>query len=147
MTAIDIASDFVKKHEGCRLFAYQDLAGIWTIGYGHTGPEVHDGLVWTQDQANGVLMVDLRATYVALEEHFTVAPTDYQLAALTSLAFNVGRTAVINSTLMRQFNAGDTLGAARQFPLWDHAGGTEIKGLLIRRFQEALLFLGIGVNS
>ena len=36
--------------ESCRLTAYQDLKGIWTIGWGHTGPEVVEGLVWTQNQ-------------------------------------------------------------------------------------------------
>ena len=28
--------ELIKLFEGCRLKAYQDIAGIWTIGFGHT---------------------------------------------------------------------------------------------------------------
>ena len=31
----------IKEFEGCKLEAYPDFGGIWTIGYGHTGPGVH----------------------------------------------------------------------------------------------------------
>ena len=30
----------IKEFEGLRLTSYQDSVGVWTIGYGHTGPEV-----------------------------------------------------------------------------------------------------------
>ena len=26
----------IEEFEGCRLTAYQDVVGVWTIGYGHT---------------------------------------------------------------------------------------------------------------
>jgi lysozyme len=47
--------------ESLRLTAYQDAVGVWTIGWGHTGPEVHKGLVWTREQAEAALKEDLGA--------------------------------------------------------------------------------------
>lgn len=62
----------IKRAEGLRLKAYADpeseLARTgkgsgepWSIGYGHTGPDVHEGLVWTQAQAEAALLADLAA--------------------------------------------------------------------------------------
>ena len=51
----------LKGEEGCRLAAYQDTLGVWTIGWGHTGPEIVKGLVWTQSQADAQLEADLDA--------------------------------------------------------------------------------------
>lgn len=48
-----------REFEGCRLEAYQDQGGVWTIGYGHTGPDVHEGLTWTQEQADEAQKKDL----------------------------------------------------------------------------------------
>lgn len=49
----------LKKDEGLRLKAYKDTVGVWTIGYGHTGPEVKPGLVWTKAQAEAALVEDI----------------------------------------------------------------------------------------
>ena len=49
----------IKKFEGLRLTAYQDMVGVWTIGYGHTGPDVKPGLTITQQQADQLLINDL----------------------------------------------------------------------------------------
>lgn len=38
------ATQFIEDFEGRRLVAYRCSAGVWTIGVGHTGPEVHEGL-------------------------------------------------------------------------------------------------------
>jgi lysozyme len=51
--------EVTETDEGLRLKAYQDSGGIWTIGWGHTGPEVHEGLVWTRDQCVEALRKDL----------------------------------------------------------------------------------------
>ena len=48
-----------RKFEGLRLTAYQDMVGVWTIGYGHTGPDVKAGLTITQQQAEQLLINDL----------------------------------------------------------------------------------------
>ena len=49
----------LKVDEGLRLVAYKDTEGVWTIGYGHTGPEVKPGLVWTEAQAEAALVDDV----------------------------------------------------------------------------------------
>lgn len=51
----------LKREEGLSLVAYRDQGGVYTIGYGHTGPEVHVGLVWTLEQAEAALLLDLGA--------------------------------------------------------------------------------------
>ena len=40
--SVESAMDFIEAWEGCRLTAYKCPAGIWTIGVGHTGPDVHE---------------------------------------------------------------------------------------------------------
>lgn len=139
--ALEIASQIVKEHEGCRLTAYRDGADIWTIGVGHTGPEVHEGLVWTQEQADRRLDDDLLNAIFAVERNVKIKLSDRQLAALTSFVFNVGESAFAKSTLLTLLNQGAMLEAAEQFPRWSRAGGVKVKGLLRRRFNEASLFL------
>src|ERR1700757_2265582 len=51
-----------EQFEGCRLVAYQDQVGVWTIGYGHTGSGVVSGLTITQDQAEDLLTSDVAAS-------------------------------------------------------------------------------------
>lgn len=52
---------FTMDEESLRLVAYLDSGGVWTIGWGHTGPEVHRGLVWTREQAAEALKKDMGA--------------------------------------------------------------------------------------
>lgn len=136
-----IATAFIKAHEGCKLKAYQDSAGVWTCGYGATGPDIHAGTTWTQEQAVARLESDLAQFAAAVKRCVKVPLSDRQEAALISFAFNLGEASLKQSTLLTLLNQGDILGAAKEFPRWDHAGGHELKGLLIRRFDEASLFL------
>jgi lysozyme len=141
MSAIDIASAFVAAHEGCRLTAYQDSVGVWTIGYGHTGAGVVQALTWSQARADEQLATDLQQVDDAVTKLKKRLLSDQQLAALISFAFNLGAGALAGSTLLQKVNDCDFIGAAHEFPKWDRAGGTELRGLLIRRFEEAALFL------
>lgn len=136
-----IAAQFIKAHEGCKLAAYRDSAGIWTIGYGATGPEVHEGAVWTQQQADARLESDIARFEAGVKRCVKVPLSDKQAAALISFAFNLGEASLASSTLLTMLNQGDVIEAAKQFHRWDKAGGHELKGLLIRRFDEASLFL------
>jgi len=136
-----IAADFIKAHEGCNLAAYRDTGGIWTCGYGATGADITTGTVWTQTQADDRLIADVHSAGLAVKRQIAVALSDQQMAALISFVFNLGEGSLSGSTLRTKLNQGDVLGAAKEFPRWDHAGGIEVKGLLIRRFEEAALFL------
>lgn len=129
--------------EGCKLTAYPDPAtggAPWTIGYGHTGPDVRPGLIWTHDQAVQALIRDENHAIGAVNALVCVPLTQGEFDALVDFAFNAGIGALQHSTLLRLLNAGDYHGAATQFELWDRAGGKVLAGLLRRRQAETQEF-------
>jgi len=131
--------DLIKGFEGLRLSAYQDAAGVWTIGYGHTG-SVHPGDRITQAQAEALLQKDTAWAQQAVRDQVKVPLTQGQFDALTSFTFNLGAGALAKSTLLRKLNAGDYAGAQAEFGKWVHAGGQVLQGLVRRRAAEAELF-------
>ena len=128
--------------ESCRLIAYQDIKGIWTIGWGHTGPEVVEGLVWTQNQADSQLVMDLQRAERMVNTCVTVDLSQGQFDAMVDFAFNLGCNAEKGSTLLKLVNQGDFAGAANEFEKWDHASGVVVAGLLRRRVAEEAEFNG-----
>src|SRR5271166_4474242 len=122
-----------ERFEGCRLTAYQDVRGVWSIGYGHTGMDVVPGLMWTQEQAEAALQADTMAAASCVNTAVTVPLTQPEFDALVDFVFNVGCGNFRKSTLLRDLNAGDYAGAAAQFDVWDWAGGKQVAGLLRRR--------------
>ena len=133
-------AELIKRHEGRRLTAYKDPVGIWTIGYGHTGPDVLPGMVITEETADIMLENDLLECYDCIEAYVDVDLSQGQYDALCSFIFNLGCGAFRNSTLLRLLNQGDYDGARKQFPRWCHAGGKKMGGLVKRRAEEAQLF-------
>lgn len=133
--------------EGLRLSAYQDSAGVWTIGYGHTGPEVHAGQHITEPAAEVLLLADLGVAIECVRRAVKVELTQGQFDALVDFCFNAGCGNFLGSSLLRLINAGEMASAARQFGLWVHAAGRIIPGLVRRRAAEARLFAGSGFNS
>lgn len=129
-----------EEFEGLRLTAYQDSVGVWTIGYGHTGADVHAGLTITQQQASDLLMQDVSSAVAAVNRLVTVPLTQNQFDALVDFTFNLGQGNLAKSTLLREVNAGNFAAAAAQFIVWDRAGGVEVAGLKRRREAEAALF-------
>ncbi len=111
-----------RSFEGLRLEAYQDSAGIWTIGYGHTGPEVRAGLRISESQAEALLRADLASAVRCVRGAVRVSVTQYQFDALVDFCFNAGRGNLLNSSLLRDVNRGEFASAAAQFGLWVHAG-------------------------
>ena len=91
MTTSYLAGD-IATEEGRRLVAYRDTRGVWTIGDGHTGPEVHEGLVWTNAQCDAALRADIAAVYRGLDEHLPWWRTlaDVRQDVLADMAFNLG---------------------------------------------------------
>lgn len=135
----------IKAHEGVVLKAYPDPASggdPWTIGVGHTGPDVIKGLVITAARADELLRADLGRFERAVNR---LAPktTQGQFDALVSLAFNVGETNLASSTLLKMHNAADYDGAAGQFARWNRAAGKVMPGLTKRRADEARQYKGL----
>lgn len=126
----------ISAWEGCKLVAYKDPVGIWTIGVGHTGPEVGPGMRISQEEADEILSKDL-ARFERAVERLTPKTTQAQFDALVSFAFNCGEGAVERSTLRKLHNQGDHAAASREFAKWNKAGGRELAGLTRRRAGEA----------
>lgn len=132
----------LKHYESCRLTAYQDSAGVWTIGWGHTGTEVRPGLTWTQQQADAVLEKDLSWFEGKVTALVRVLLSQGQFDALVSFAYNLGVGALQSSTLFAKLSARDYAGAAAQFPRWKFSGKDVLYGLVKRRAAEQALFNG-----
>lgn len=138
--------ELIRHYEGLRLTAYKDAVGIWTIGYGDTGPDVVSGLSITKQEAEQRLARRLAREFEpGVHQALTRAPTQWQFDAMVSLAYNVGVRNVQGSTLVKRFNEGKELEAANQFPVWQNAGGRSLKGLRRRRAAERAFFLGEGI--
>lgn len=139
----DAAVKLIQDFEGCRLTAYQDQRGIWTIGYGHTGA-VYPGQTISQEEAARLLSSDISKTCRAVEACVTVPINDNQFGALVSLAYNIGMGNFVKSTLLEKLENRDYVGASEQFLVWDklHTSEGVITdiGLLRRRKAEQALF-------
>lgn len=131
--------ELVKQFEGLVLTAYRDPVGIWTIGYGHTGPEVGPGDVITKAQAEALLRQDLARFESAVRNLVKVPLSSNQFSALVSFTYNVGSGALAQSTLLALLNQRNYQGAADQFPRWVNGGGQVLPGLVRRRNQELSL--------
>lgn len=131
----------VKKFEGLFLSAYVCPAGVWTIGYGHTGSvhglAIHSNMKITAKTADELLTEDLKK----FEKH--VNSFDYiyhwnqnEFDALVSFAFNVGN-------IKQLTNNGKRTKAqiAEAILLYDKGGGKVLPGLTRRRKEERELFL------
>lgn len=137
--------DFIKSFEGYSDKAYQDIVGVWTIGYGTTlidGERVHEGMVCTEEQACSYLEKDVQDYLDRVSPAIKVDLTQGQVDSLASFAYNLGVGALTKSTLLRKLNAGDIKGAADEFLRWNKAGGKVVKGLTRRRVAERDVFLG-----
>lgn len=131
----------IKKFEGCKLHAYQDVVGVWTIGWGSTAG-VTPGMVITQEQADSMMLVDVEHRAIAIQKMVHPVINDNEICALISFAYNVGLNALHHSHLLTYLNAGEPkLKIAAEFLKWDHAGGRVFAGLTRRRHEEANLFL------
>lgn len=142
MTASPKAYDLIKKFEGLRLAAYKDIKGIWTIGYGTTGPSVKEGMVIDEGEANRLLRVRVESIEGLLTQWMKArGMTQNQFDAIVSLCYNIGCVAFKSSTMNKLLNQGRYKEAAEQFERWCHAGSIVVVGLLKRRRAEKDLFL------
>jgi lysozyme len=128
--------DLTKGFESCKLTAYQDVKGVWTIGWGTTGPDIVEGLQWTQNEADSALVTRYVLAESTVNRLVTVPLTQGEFDALCDFVYNCGGGAFASSTMLKLLNNGDYTGAAEQFDRWDKAGGKVIAGLLRRRQAE-----------
>jgi lysozyme len=151
----------LRKREDCRLKAYLDAAKPpkWTIGVGHCGAGVVEGLEIDQPRADQLLAGDLLTAEEIVSRNVIVPLAQCQVDALCSFVFNTGpgrpdyKDGFVwlkqrdahgqpqHSTLLLKLNRSDYAGAADQLLLWTHAGAADLAGLLTRRKGERAQFL------
>lgn len=139
--ALPIARQIIQSFESCKLVAYKCPAGIWTIGWGET-QGIKNGMKWTQEQADAAF--DKRVQEFmsgVLKACPGLKNSPEQLAACTSLAYNIGLGAFERSSVCRNTNNEAWTAAANSFLLWNKAGGIELSGLVRRREAERKLYL------
>lgn len=125
----------IQQFEGCRLEAYQDAVGVWTIGYGHTSG-VKPGMKITQSVAVELLKKDLVKAELAVTKYdnkYHWKQNEYD--ALVSFAYNIGS---INQLTARGTRTREEISA--KIPEYRKAGGKVLNGLVKRRAAEKELF-------
>ena len=153
------AKEIIKHHEGVRVKPYLCPAKLWTVGVGHVlYPEqgklkledryrvslsLSDNRAWTMEEVNALLDSDLARfergvarlcpSSITRQGHFD---------ALVSFSFNVGLGNLQNSGLRYKYNRGEYEEAANEFLKWTKGGGKVLPGLVKRRGEERLLFMG-----
>ena len=137
---MDLAELYVliKRFEGLRLTPYICPAGVWTCGWGSTGPDVFPGRAWTREYAAQRMEADAikfaRGTLAACP-----ALAGNPLSAIADFAYNLGLGRLRASTLRKRVNAGDWDGAKIELRKWVNGGGRRLPGLVIRREAECAL--------
>lgn len=145
MQTSDKGIALIKLFEGCKLTAYQDSVGVWTIGYGWTQPvdgkPIRAGMTIKQETAERLLKTGFVSYESDVSRLVKVGLTQEQFDALVSFTYNLGARSLSTSTLLRKLNVGDYAGAADEFLRWNKAGGKVLNGLTRRREAERALFL------
>ncbi|HCC6224971.1 lysozyme [Klebsiella pneumoniae] len=122
--------------EGVRYNPYQDVVGVWTVCYGHTGKDIMLGKKYTEAECRALLSKDLNAVARQINPYIQKPIPETMRGALYSFAYNVGSGAFASSTLLKKLNAGDVPGACKELQRWTYAGGKQWKGLITRREIE-----------
>jgi lysozyme len=134
----------LKQWEGVKYKPYQDEAGVWTNGVGHTGIDVIPGHIVDDAQVDQWLSQDLRTAEGAVNRLVKVPLSQSQFDALVSFVFNTGTNAFANSTLLKKLNAGDYDSVPGELAKWNKitVKGRKVsnRGLSNRRAAEAGLW-------
>ena len=131
---------FIAAHEGVVTRAYRDVAGVWTIGVGHTAaagaPTPVRGMVIGRDEALAILGRDLPRYEARVTAR--LGPTRQSaFDGAASFDFNTG--AIDRASWVTALRAGDAAGARQRLMLWTKAAGRTVTGLARRREAEARL--------
>lgn len=146
VAAAALTTPFVARWEdgpsGPALVPYRDIVGVWTQCSGETlGVTARSP---KETPVGCAVKLDRRLAGFA-QAVASCTPSlrgrDYQWAAATSLAYNIGTAAYCKSTVDRRFDAGNWREACDAFLMWNRAGGKVVAGLTNRRRAERDLCL------
>lgn len=134
----------IRRFEGLRLKPYRCPAGVPTVGFGHTGPDVLlNSPQITEDEAYRLMQADADLAVRAAIKLSPVLTLDVdKLCAIADFIFNLGASRYKASTLRRRIDRGDWEGALEELPKWVWGGGKKLPGLVLRRAAEAALMSG-----
>ncbi len=136
--------DLIKKWEGCRLTAYEDSVGVWTIGWGTTNSDIaitntniREGLKISQQEADEWLEMSVNTKYAPRVEKFNSIYhfNQNQFDALVSFCYNIGSINQLTANGTRSIEE-----IASHMTAYVHAGGKVLQGLVNRRNDEVALF-------
>lgn len=146
MSPIDLALPLTKEAEGLRLHSYQDVVGVWTIGYGTTGRWVQRGLVCTAEQAQSWLLAGIWSAYKGMVVACPVVITlpYVRQAALIDWTYNLGVGRFRSSTLRHCVSDRAYSSVPAEIRKWRMAGGRVLPALIARREKEVALWLSNG---
>ena len=140
-----IAAAIAIPAEGLRQWAYRDPGpAIWTVCFGHTGPEVKEGTHYSLEQCKDLLSKDMMTAVVQVERCHPNLPVNVH-AAFADAVYNLGPKVACNSTAARYLASGNYELACKELPKWNK---TRIMGQLVplpgltkRRNEEMKLCL------
>jgi lysozyme len=137
--------DLIMQFEGLKLSAYQDIVGIWTIGFGNIYYEnnvaVKKGDIITHNRAIELFNLIVKKFEVGVDELVTSNVNQNQFDAMVSLAYNIGIGNLKSSSLLKMVNKSPNDTAIYlQFLRWNKAKGQVIQGLTRRRIAESELY-------
>ena len=133
---------FIGHWEGFRSCPYQDVVGVWTIGYGSTEGVTPNTPCVSERQARRRLKREVNRTYApAVRRYINRRLNKHQFDALCSFTYNLGTGALASSTLRKRLNRGEPVSRVlrEELPRWNQAGGHALAGLTARRWAEVRL--------
>ena len=138
---------FIKQFECFRAQAYPDPGSDdgkpWTIGHGHTGPDVYRGMKVTKSEAGTLLIKDLKPVEESIEKLVRLPVLQNEFDALASFIMNIGISAFKDSTMLKLLNLGKRQESAEEMLRWTKNSGRVMGGLLRRRVAEKFMFIGM----
>lgn len=110
--------DYLKHNEGLRLEAYLCSEGVWTVGYGQTGPRIVEGCKVTEQEAENMLersankASDAAMRVLGLEAWRNL--DDVRRLVLVDMCFQMGETGLSKfSRTLNAIRSGDYASAAK----------------------------------
>ena len=133
--------EIIKKYEGFSSQAYKCPAGVWTVGWGHTGRDINKDTILTREEAELMLKKDVANLQEQILFLLDGKPSMNELDALTSLCYNIGLGAFKKSRLLKRINLkenGELI--SKEWIEFNKVNSKVVKGLLRRRAEEICLY-------
>lgn len=116
--ALALTSPLLEEIEGVKYKPYKDIAGIWTVCAGITGPDVIPGKTYTQRECDALLAKHIKIAKDEVDKRVNVDIPDTMRAAMYSFTYNAGTGAFRNSTMLKLINNGCYMEACEQLWRW-----------------------------